>query len=72
MKTVNLYRYDETNGIVVTPNIRNDGDAPYAYRLVADDGKILKNGDELTYCIDTKTPDNWEEIDDVADKEAEE
>lgn len=72
MKTVNLYRYDETNGIVVTPNIRNDGDTPYAYRLVADDGKILKNGDELTYCVDAKTPDDWEEIDDVADKEAEE
>lgn len=72
MKTVNLYRYDETNGIVVTPNIRNDGDVPYAYRLIAESGKILKNGDELTYCIDTKTPDDWEEIDDAADKEMEE
>lgn len=72
MKTVNLYRYDETNGIVVTPNIRNDGDTPYAYRLIAESGKILKNGDELTYCVDTKTPDDWEEIDDVADKEMEE
>ena len=72
MKTVNLYRYDETNGIAVTPNIRNDGDAPYAYRLIAESGKILKNGDDAAYCIDTKNPDDWEEIDDVADKEMEE
>ena len=72
MKTVNLYRYDETNGIAVTPDIRNDGDTPYTYRLIAEPGKILKNGDELTHCIDTKTPDDWEEIDDVADKEVEE
>lgn len=72
MKTVNLYRYDETNGIAVTPNIRNDGDAPYAYRLIAESGKILKNGNELTYCVDTKTSDDWAEIDDVADKEVEE
>ena len=72
MKIVNLYRYEETNGIAVTPNIRNDGDTPYAYRLIAESGKILKNGDELTYCIDTKTPDDWDEIDDAADKEMEE
>lgn len=69
MTTVNLYKYDETNGIVVTPDIRNDGDTPYAYRLIAEPGKILKNRDELTYCIDTKTPDDWEEIDDMTDKE---
>lgn len=69
MTTVNLYKYDDANGIVVTPNIRNDGDTPYAYRLIAESGKILKNGDELTYCVDTKTPDDWEEIDDMTDKE---
>ena len=72
MKIVNLYRYDETNGIAVTPNIRNDGDTPYAYRLIAELGKILKNGDDAAYCIDTKTPDDWDEIDDAADKEMEE
>ena len=72
MKIVNLYRYDETNGIAVTPNIRNDGDTPYAYRLIAESGKVLKHGDDAAYCIDTKTPDDWEEIDDVADKEVEE
>ena len=64
MKIVNLYRYDETNGIAVTPNIRNDGDTPYAYRLIAELGKILKNGDDAAYCIDTKTPDDWEEYED--------
>lgn len=64
MKTVNLYRYDETNGIAVTPNIRNDGDTPYAYRLIADEGKILKHGDDAAYCIDTHTPDDWMECED--------
>lgn len=65
MRTVNLYKYVETNGTVVTPHARNEEDIPDSYRLIADDGKILKNGEILTYCVDTHTTDGWEEIDDT-------
>lgn len=69
MQIVNLYRYVETNGTVVTPHARNEEDTPDSYRLIADDGKILKNGDILTYCIDTHTINDWIEIDDTYKEE---
>ena len=69
MRTVNLYKYVETNGIVVTPHARNEEDTPDSYRLIADEGKILKNGEPLTYCVDTHTIDGWEEIDDATTPE---
>ena len=65
MRTVNLYKYVETNGTVVTPHARNEEDTPDSYRLIADECKILKNGEILTYCVDTHTMDGWEEIDDT-------
>ena len=65
MRTVNLYKYVETNGTVVMPHARNEEDIPNSYRLIADEGKILKNGEILTYCVDTHTTDGWEEIDDT-------
>lgn len=71
MNTVNLYKYVETNGIVVTPHARNEADTPDSYRLIADEGKILKNGENLTYCVDTRTIDGWEEIDDPTPPEKE-
>ena len=71
MRTVNLYKYVETNGIVVTPHARNEEDTPDSYRLIADEGKILKNGEILTYCVDTHTTDGWEEIDDTTAPEEE-
>ena len=71
MKTVNLYKYVETNGIVVTPHARNEEDTPDSYRLIAAEGKILKNGEILTYCVDTHTIDGWEEIDDTTAPEEE-
>lgn len=64
MKTVNLYKYEEANGVIVTPNARSEEDAIYAYRLIADEGKILKHGDDAAHCIDTHTPDDWTECED--------
>ena len=69
MRTINLYKYVETNGIVVTPHARNEEDTPDSYRLIADEGKILKNGEILTYCVDTHTINDWIEIDDAYKEE---
>lgn len=33
------------------------------YRLIADAGKVLTDGRTVTICIDTTTPENWNEID---------
>ena len=65
MRTVNLYKYVETNGTVVTPHARNKEDTPDSYRLIADEGKILKNGETLACCVDTHTINDWIEIDDT-------
>lgn len=34
-----------------------------AYRLIADAGKVLTDGQTVTICIDTATPEQWTEID---------
>lgn len=34
-----------------------------AYRLIADPGKVLTDGVNVTACIDTETPEVWNEID---------
>lgn len=70
MQIVNLYRYIETNGTVVTPHAKSESDEPSGYRLIADEGKILKNGETLTYCVDVSTADGWEEIEDTTEQEA--
>ena len=64
MKTVNLYRYEDVDGITITPEKRNPTDPIYCYRLIADDGKILTDGEMETPCIDTHEPWKWSEIDD--------
>ena len=65
MRTVILYKYIDTNGTVVTPHARNEEDTPDSYRLIADECKILKNGETLAYCVDTHTINDWIEIDDT-------
>lgn len=70
MQIVNLYRYEEPHGIVVTPIQRSETDVPHAYRLIADDGKQLaKNGTDLTGCIDTDSAEGWYEVDDPGEPE---
>ena len=64
MQTVYLYRYEDVDGITITPEKRNPTDAIYCYRLIADDGKILTDGETETPCIDTHEPWKWSEIDD--------
>lgn len=64
MQTVNLYRYEDADSITITPEKRNPTDPIYCYRLIADDGKILTDGEMETPCIDTHDPWKWSEIDD--------
>lgn len=65
MQIVNLYRYEETNGIAISPVKRNESDTPHAYRIIADEGKcLIQNGVNYGCCTDSPTAEGWEEIDD--------
>lgn len=65
MKTITLYRYTRSNGGVTVSPVQPDG-APYdlRYRLIADEGKALTDGTNVTSCTDTDDPTRWTEIDD--------
>lgn len=62
MTTVNLYKYIDGSETIITPNKREESDTPYCYRLIADEGKVLKNGTDETPCVDTHTPSEWMEV----------
>ena len=64
MQTVNLYRYVDSDGVVITPNRREETDQPYCYRLIADEGYVLTDGETITLCVDTHEPERWQEIED--------
>jgi hypothetical protein len=65
MQKVNLYRYEETNGMtIITPNRRNETDTPSRMRLIADENCILTNGTTETPARDVmlEDVDKWHEI----------
>lgn len=64
MTVKNLYKYETEKGTVITPIPHSESDEPYMYRLIADEGKVLTNGETMTYCIDTHEVEEWEEVDD--------
>ena len=65
MKNINLYRYETGNGVIITPNAKNETDIPSRMRLVADENKALTNGETITLVVDVLLEDikNWYEID---------
>lgn len=68
MTKVNLYRYEKADGsYIITPKDEKETDTPYAFRLIADEDKVLTDGINTMPCIDTHTPDNYWEIDDGGD-----
>lgn len=65
MKTITLYRYTRSNGGVTVSPVQPDGISyDLRYRLIADEGKALTDGTNVTNCTDTDDPLIWTEIDD--------
>jgi hypothetical protein len=64
MQIIDLYRYEDDNEIVITPNKRNETDAPSRARLVADENARLTNGTKEIEVIDVMLDevDEWHEI----------
>ena len=52
MQIIDLYRYEDDNEIVITPNKRNETDTPSRVRLVADENCTLTNGTKEIEVID--------------------
>ena len=63
MKIETLYRYKRNTGkITVSPKMPENKPYTEVYRLIADDGMILTNGEIQTPCIDVDSTDGWTEI----------
>ena len=71
MQTITLYRYTRPDGgVTVSPEQPDEGTAyELRYRLIADEGLSLTNGEVFTQCTDTATPDAWQEVADGDDTE---
>ena len=63
MEIINLYKYNREEGKVTVSPIKPDKEYTELYRLIADEGKILVNGDMVERCIDVYSVDGWQEID---------
>jgi hypothetical protein len=63
MQKITLYKYARADGgTTVSPN-KPEGDYTILYRLIADEGKVLTDGEITTSCIDTDDVTKWREVD---------
>lgn len=63
MQIIALYKYErEGGGITVSPNKPN-AEHTEMFRIIADEGKVLVNGDKITTCADVESVDGWSEVD---------
>ena len=69
MKTIPLYRYIRPDGGVTTSTVKPETEYTEAYRFVADDGCVLTDGTNSTYCVDTDNPDVWSEVSELTETE---
>lgn len=63
MQIKTLYRFIRPNGGVTVSLTKPDCEYTEKVRLIADEGKVLTDGETVTPCVDTDTPDEWTEID---------
>jgi hypothetical protein len=73
MQIVNLYKYERADGGITVSPIKPDCEYIEMYRLIADEGKVLKKGDIEMTCVDIETNDlvNWQEVDAPIEKKEE-
>lgn len=64
MLIINLYRYTREDGGVTVTTHNPECEYTETFRLVADEGEILTDGENFTFCVDTDTPNIWQPIED--------
>ena len=62
MKIVNLYKYIRDDGGATVSLVKPNAEYVEMFRLIADEGKELVNGDIHTSCIDVETTEGWIEV----------
>ena len=65
METIKLYRFIRPDGGVSVSPVKPDGDYTERFRLVADEGMVLTDGETVTSCTDTDNPSTWSEVPDT-------
>ena len=66
-----LYKYARTDGGTTITRVQPDVAYIQLYRLVAEDGGEITNGEITTTCIDVESYDGWHDADDeITDTEA--
>lgn len=69
MKIETLYRYQRQSGkTTVSPIQPTDKPFTEVYRLIADLGKVLTNGETQTPCVDVDSTEGWTEIDEPVEE----
>ena len=63
MEIVNLYKYIRDDGGTTVSPMKPNTEYTEMFRLIADEGKELINGDVHTPCIDVESTEGWSEID---------
>ena len=63
MEIKTLYRYEREPGKFTVSTEIPDAEYTELYRLIADEGKILTNGETETCCVDVDSTDGWTEVD---------
>lgn len=64
MQVINLFRYNRPDGGVTVSPVKPDGEYTELFRLVADEGMALTDGNTVTTCIDTEDVTAWTEVKD--------
>jgi hypothetical protein len=67
MQKITLYRYNRVEGGVTISPVKPDVEYTELFRLVADEGCILTDGVNHVECVDTDSPEAWEEIAEATD-----
>lgn len=63
MQTITLYRYTRPDGGISVSPIKPNVEYTEMVRLVADEGKALTDGTNITTCTDVSSAEGWTEID---------
>ena len=62
MKIVSLYKYTRADGGTTVSSVKPNTEYTEMFRLIADEGKELINGDVRTPCIDVESTEGWIEV----------
>ena len=71
MQIIPLYRYVRTDGGITVSPIKPDCEYTEKHRLVADEGKVLTNGEIIMASVDVERAEGWVEIDEPKEENEE-